>query len=73
MKLLNNDTSRCTGITSNNIHCVMKNNCLRHITYQHDTIRGRETNEIIYTSVLPAPNCIEKTKLNCPLKIEPNN
>lgn len=73
MKLLNNDTSRCTGITSNNIHCVMKNNCLRHITYQHDTERGRETQEVIYTSVISAPDCIEETKLKCPLKIEPNN
>ena len=73
MKLLNNETSRCTGITSNNIHCVMKNNCLRHITYQHDTMRGRETEKVVMSSVISAPDCIEETKLNCPLKIEPNS
>jgi hypothetical protein len=36
-------------------------------------MRGRETEKVVMSSVISAPDCIEETKLNCPLKIEPNS
>lgn len=43
----------------------MKQNCKRYLSYTLDD----ET----YVSVITAPECIEFTPLECPLKIQANN
>lgn len=63
--ILPNDVQRCTGLTDNEVQCHMKQNCKRYLSYIID-------NEI-HVLVGNAPNCIEHTPLECPLKIPFNN
>jgi hypothetical protein len=60
--ILAKDTQKCTGETKSGVNCHMKQNCKRYLSYTLD--------DEVYTFVSPAPNCIEFTPLNCPLKIE---
>jgi hypothetical protein len=61
------DVARCTGETESGFRCVMKNNCLRYLARFHD-----EKDPNLPSRGLPftnAPGCIEKTALECPLKL----
>jgi hypothetical protein len=59
--ILPRDYARCTGITTKKHKCVMKQNCKRYLAYTLD--------DESYVSVTNAPDCIEQTPLDCPLKI----
>lgn len=59
--ILPRDYSPCKGTTSSGANCHMKQNCKRYLSYTID-------NEV-YVPVINAPDCIEHTPLECPLKI----
>ena len=63
--ILPRDFSRCTGITETNVACHMKQNCKRYLSYTLD--------DDAYVPVITAPDCIEFTPLECPLKITASN
>jgi hypothetical protein len=63
--ILPSDYSKCTGSTSKGISCHMKQNCKRYLSYTLD--------DDAYVSVITAPDCIEHTPLECPLKIQAHN
>lgn len=62
MSILPSDYSRCKGETECGIHCHMKQNCKRYLSYTLD--------DEVYVPVINAPDCIEHTPLQCPLKLE---
>lgn len=59
--ILNTDTSRCTGKTESDYICKMRQNCKRYLSYTLD--------DDVYVPIIHAPECIEHTPLECPLKI----
>lgn len=59
--ILPRDFQRCTGQTSTGKWCSMRQNCKRYLSYTLD--------DEVYVPVGHAPDCIEFTPLNCPLKI----
>lgn len=63
--ILPNDHSRCTGHTEDGHQCHMKQNCKRYLAYK--------LKDADYVSVITAPECIEHTPLECPLKIIASN
>jgi uncharacterized protein YchJ len=65
MIILPQDISRCTGETESGVSCHMKQNCKRYLAYK--------LKDADYVSVITAPECIEHTPLECPLKIIASN
>lgn len=63
--ILNTDTARCTGQTESGYLCKMRQNCKRYLSYTLD--------DEAYVPVTTAPECIEDTPLQCPLKITAHN
>ncbi len=58
---LKDDICRCKGTTDNGFNCHMKQNCLRYLSYTLD--------DEVYVPVMNAPNCIEHTPIQCPMKL----
>lgn len=58
---MNDQIVRCTGSTVNGTSCHMKQNCVRYLKYMLD--------DDVYKPINKAPDCIEFTPLECPLKI----
>ena len=59
--ILPRDICKCTGKTETGVNCHMKQNCKRYLSYTLD--------DEVYVPVTTAPDCIEHTPLECPLKI----
>ncbi len=60
--ILKEDIARCTGTTQDGVKCSMRQECKRYLSYTLD--------DEVYVPLMNAPDCIEHTPLECPLKIK---
>ncbi len=59
--ILPTDICKCTGSTQEGVKCGIRQDCKRYLSYTLD--------DEVYVPVMNAPNCIEHTPLECPVKI----